>query len=740
MDKARKTKIKRIIAAVCAVVLVAVLAAMPLIARNRSEKDGPKASILSGTVQTGTIDTKLLGGGTLAEEDAVSISIPTAVKLKKFLVTNGDAVSEGEPIATVDRVTVMTAIAGIQDTLDHLAEQIEIERKKDTDGAVTALAGGTVKILHAEQGESVQNVMLEHGALAVLSLDGLMAVDLTVESTLAVGDAVTVTLSNGTEAPGKVQSNLAGTMTVTIEDDGYPVEDAVQVTAEDSTVLGSGSLYIYNPWNAIAYAGSVSSVKVSVGTTVKAGDTLMTLTDMGYTAAYRQLVAQRQAYEDLMLDLFEMYQTEQIAAPSDGIISGVDENSLQLLSSAGKFTISLLANAPNGDDGMVYTNFCARVMTADDGNWSLLANPEALHITDYKDLSGIPLNTDLMTQEAAVTVQFPVYTLGNGEWMQVDASTVVAGDVLLFAFDADGNAVWAVQIVEEEAPVPDETEPPTEPEIPPEPDVPEDPTVPAESEVPTEPKPTDPTTPTESGIPNQPTLPSESDTPETPTTPSQSGSVNLPSGNFGSMGTTGSLSGIVGTDGSYPMEQEPTVELYGKDMTQIAAVTPQDTMTMEITIDELDITFLRTGLTAEVKINALGGEKFSAIITSISNTGSNNVGSSKFTVELTMQRRENMLAGMNASASIVIDSTAEVLTIPVEALVEDGIRTLVYTGYDEENACLTGSVTVTTGVSDGRHVQIVDGLNAGDAYYYAYYDTLEISYTPDFGGGMMFGR
>ena len=113
MDKARKTKIKRIIAAVCVVVLVAVLAAMPLIARNRSEKDGPKASILSGTVQTGTIDTKLLGGGTLAEEDAVSISIPTAVKLKKFLVTNGDAVSEGEPIATVDRVTVMTAIAGI---------------------------------------------------------------------------------------------------------------------------------------------------------------------------------------------------------------------------------------------------------------------------------------------------------------------------------------------------------------------------------------------------------------------------------------------------------------------------------------------------------------------------------------------------------------------------------------------------------------------------------------------------
>ena len=146
------------------------------------------------------------------------------------------------------------------------------------------------------------------------------------------------------------------------------------------------------------------------------------------------------------------------------------------------------------------------------------------------------------------------------------------------------------------------------------------------------------------------------------------------------------------------------------------------------------------GMAAEVKINALGGEKFTAAITNLSNTGVNNCGSSKFTVELTMNRAENMLVGMNASASLVLDTTVNTLTIPASALVEKGTKTLVYTGYDEENECLMNPVEVTTGVSDGETVQILEGLAEGETYYYAYYDTLEISYTPDFGGGMMFGR
>ena len=216
MDKARKKKLKRIIAAVCAVAVVILLAAMPLIAGNCADSDGPKASILSGTVQTGSIDTELVGGGTLTETAGVTVDIPASVKLTDFLVSNGDTVSEGDPIASVDRVTVMTAIVEVQKTLDYLSEQIEEASDTDSEESVTALAGGFVKIIYAEEGESVQNVMLEHGALAVLSLDGLMAVELEAESALPVGTEVNVTLSDGTQTSGKIIKNLMGKLTITV--------------------------------------------------------------------------------------------------------------------------------------------------------------------------------------------------------------------------------------------------------------------------------------------------------------------------------------------------------------------------------------------------------------------------------------------------------------------------------------------------------------------------------------------
>ena len=712
MDKARKKNIKRIIALVCAAAVVVLLAAMPLIAKQDPEEDGPKASILSGTTSTGNINTELIGGGTLAEEDALTIDLPSAVKLKEFLVSNGDAVMEGTAIATVDRVTVMTAISQVQETLEYLSEQIEKASDTDSEETVTALAGGIVKILYAEEGDAVQTVMLEHGALAVLSLDGLMAVDLETESSLTVGTAVTVTLSNGTAVTGKITKNLAGEMTVTVEDDDYPVDDTVQVTAEDGTAIGSGQLYIYSPWNVTAYAGTVESIKVSVGDKLSAGKTLMVLSDVGYSASYRQLVAQRQEYEELMLDLFQMYQTETITAPCDGVVSGIDKDSVQLLSANGQgYTISFLANSPNGDDETLYSNYVGQVTSISTEGWGLNINPQAIPIDDYLVLSGVSLDSGLMTQAVLHTqTGIPIYTLSGGSWVQVSSSEIGVGDILLFAADSNGNLVWSVLLQKTSQP-----------------NLPDDPTQPSD---PTEPS--DPTRPSDPTQPGNPTQPSDPTNPSNPTGPSNPGFTYPSGGSFPSGGSWGGTGGMV--------EQEPAFELYGLDMAQIATVTPQATVTLDITIDELDITALQLGMSAQVKIDALGGEKYTATVTEIGNTGTNNGGNSKYTVELTMDRGENMLPGMNATATIVLSTASNVLTIPADALVENGNQTVVYTGYDEENDTLLNPVTVKVGSSDGETVEILEGLTSGQTYYYAYYDTLEVSFAPDFGGGgFMFG-
>ena len=701
-----KKNIKRVIAFICIVAVVALLAAMPLLVKQDDQEDGPKASILSGSVSAGSINTELISGGTLAEEAAVTVEVPSAVMLKEFLVSNGDTVTEGTAIAAVDRVTVMTAISQVQETLEYLSEQIEEESDTDSEEAVSALAGGIVKILYAEEGESVQSVMLEHGALAVLSLDGLMAVDLETESELPVGTAVTLTLSDGTEAAGKIAKNLAGEMTVTVEDNGYAVDDAVQVTAEDGTSIGSGALDIYSPWKATAYAGTVDAVEVSVGDKLSAGKTILILSDVGYSAAYRQLIGQRQEYEELMLELFRMYQTETIIAPCDGVVSGVDKDSVQLLSANGQgYTVSFLANSPNGDDQTVYSNYVGKITTVASNGWVMNVNPQAIPIADYLDLSGVSLDETLMTQTVLHTqTDIPVFTLTEGVWTLVDRAALGAGDILLFAADDQGSLIWSV-LVQKAAQ-----------------------------------QPAGPGTGMNPGTGTNPGTgmnPGTGTNPGTGANPGTSANPNSGTGGFSSGGNWGGMSGMGGM-----AEQESAFQLYGLDMAQIASVTPQSTMTLDITIDELDITALQVGMTAQVKIDALGGEKYTATITEIGNTGENNGGNSKYTVELTMDRAENMLSGMNATATIVLSTAGGVLTIPADALVESGNQTVVYTGYDEENDLLLNPVTVKVGCSDGETVEVLEGLANGQTYYYAYYDTLEVSYTPDFGnsiGGFMFG-
>ena len=716
MQTSKKKTIKRCIAVICIVAVVALLAAMPLLTAKEPEEDGPKASILSGTVSIGSIRSELIGGGTLAAQDAIGLSVPSAVKLTQLLVTNGDTVTAGSAVATVDRVTVMTAISQVQETLEYLSGQIEAVGEQAEQEELTALAGGIVKILYAEEGRSVQSIMLEHGALAVLSLDGLMAVDLETDSTLRVGTSVSVTLSDGTAVTGRIEKNLAGEMTVTVDDDGYAIGEQVSISAEDGSLIGSGALYIYSPWNATAYAGAVESIEAAVGDELGAGDTLMTLSDVGYSASYRQLIAQRQEYEELMLELFELYQTQTLTAPCDGVVSGIDENSAQLLSAGAQgYSLVLLANSPNGDDETVYSNYVGKVTTLAVNGWVLQINPEAIPIEDYLRLDETVADESRMTQIALHTeTDIPIFTLTEGAWTLVDRASITSGDILLFAADSEGRLVWSVLLRKGQAEAPSDpgTQSPTDPEA----DLPD------------------------GSTPSDPNSGSGS-------FPSGGTSDSFPSGGtsdgFPSGGTTGSFpSG--GTSGSFPSggmtEQESAFELYGMEMTQIATVTPQESMTLDISVDELDITALQLGMSAQVQIDALGGEVFSATISQIGTVGSSNGGSSKFTVQLSMEKAENMLSGMNATATIVLSSTDSVLTVPADALVETGTQTVVYTGFDEETETLTDPVAVRVGSSDGETVEILEGLTEGLTYYYAYYDTPEYSVTPDFGGGgFMFG-
>ena len=193
------------------------------------------------------------------------------------------------------------------------------------------------------------------------------------------------------------------------------------------------------------------------------------------------------------------------------------------------------------------------------------------------------------------------------------------------------------------------------------------------------------------------------------------------------------------------MGQTQTFETYSLDKLTVASVTSQEHMTVSITIDELDITSIYVGQEAIVSVDALGGEQFEAQISKISNSGENEGGNSKFTVEVTLAKSGDMLPGMYSSAFITLDTSESVPTVPVAALNKSGVETILYTSYDAEEGTLGNPVVVTIGCSDGENVEIISGLAQGQTCYYEYYDTYVESNASQQGasfnlGAMMGGR
>ena len=703
MEKQKKNQIKKIISWVLIVCIVALLAALPMIANNDDLASGPQTSVLTVKAEFRDIATAVLGGGNLIAEETTAITIPAEVKVKEYLVENGDMVAEGQPIATVDRVSVMTAITQVQDALEQLRKSMN-KISNDTDSEkVTATAGGTVKVIYGAVGEDVQDVMLRDGALAVISLDGMMAVQIKRNTNLSGGDAVCVEFSDGTEVDGRVESNLEGVLTVTVDDDGFAVGDKVKVTKTNGDRIGSGELYIHSPWNVIAYTGTISKVRISEGKTVSSGQRLFDLKIEGHTAKFDALSSQHREYEEMMLELFKMYQTETVVAPKAGQVTGVDENGIYMLSGSNDgWKITLLANGPQGDDNS-YINYVGQVTQVGSDGLVMKMNPIAFAVTDYTDLSEVNLSIEHMTQTVVYngsmdiiyqlrtvedTTQTPDATPeaaeGTGtanntvtkEWVQIYG--VSAGDIFLFAGGNETGVVWIVKVGHASMSQPD--------------------------------------APGESGGGQQGGRPS-------------GGGGSMPSMGGGGMPGAGSGAG-----------QNSSSDLYAMDTVTIASVTPQTHVTIQSTIDELDITKLYIGQSVGVTVEALTGQQFTGTVSSISASGENEGGNSKFTVEVTMEKTEEMLPGMRASISIVLDTAENVVCIPVAALNETGTTTQVYTGYDDETGEYINPVTVTTGVSDGEYVQILSGISQGETVYYPYYDTLVISNAPKSNGGFSFGK
>ena len=734
----KKKKRKKWIFYIIIALVALILAVMPMIA-SKNQEDDDLASVKSAEAEVRDVDTVLIGGGQLESKGVYSVTIPEYVKIKEFLVGNGDIVAKGDAIAEVDKVSVLKAISDVQDAMDELEYEMNEADSSSTTSYINASPSGTVKKLYAQEGDSVAQVMLDHGALAIISLDDVMAVDVPAGMPLAAGDAVTVTI-NGTDIKAKVKKNISGTITVTFDDNKYDIGSTVTVSTTGGDYVGTGALYVYNAWNVTGYYGTVHSVYISEEESISAGQYLFAITENGKSAAYQKAADKRQKYESMLQELFVMYKSGVVSSPCDGIVSGIDTTGTFMLSADAENSgakLDLLVNRTYTDD-----NYQLMMLANSDANSviPMLSSPEATVNCDYSGtltamgakpaegakvewsasplpdgltldsttgvISGKPTKTgttkihveyiidgtvagsnDISFKVDAARIQIITASLGQGVVGQSYSAELQASDATSI-LEGDWSAIPSKDLPDglPEGLKLSNTEDSSNCKI--------------------------IGTPTKAGTYSI-TIQFEYNDGETIT---RTYNLIIMSSSGGSGGNTQSSSGgnnviIIEDDG-----------LYSRDTLTIATVTSQEQMVLNVSIDELDISKVYVGQPAEITMSAIAADDVEAVVDSISNEGENSGGNSKFTVELELQKSSDMLPGMNATAKIVLDTTKDAVCVPAAAIYEVNGESVVYTSYNAKKNTLGDPVVVTVGTSDSDYTQILSGISAGQTVYYEIYE------------------
>ena len=678
------------------------------------------SKVLSAVPEENTISTVLSGGGTLSPQEGTAQSLPQALELETYYVKNGQTVSEGDPIAQVDLVAVKAAISELQEVMDTLDAAIASESSKTNDSVIRSGTAGRVKKIYAREGTAAADTVYENGALLLLSLDGLMAVDL--EARAEVGQRVTVTLSDGTALEGTVESVSDGTATVTLSDETAPLDDSVTVTAEDGETMGTGSLYIHSRLRVAGAYGTVSQISVKENQQVSAGSTLLTLKDTGHTAEYARLLNRRTELEDQMESLVKLSKDGILHADCSGIVSGVDTE-ISYTNPAAALTQTRSQASPG------YTALGGiRTENTDTPQ----AQPSGEDQSQNPDGNQ---NPGTGSGQNPGEGEDPQPGTGGSGTDETETATYILGQVTDASRLSEGVLTYAVQktIRAEELATQSFADM-------------LDPTVPVQTQELTYTKQTVLLSTGGAWIESGFEQISEGDAiligagiivyQKTGTSvPGGMPSIDpsqFPSISTGIAGTGSAMSGMAsmagGMSGYGTAAKTAAYDSYDTAKKNAAVITADEEMTVQIQVDELDIRTLETGMEATVTLDALPGSSFTGAITAINPYGENSGGNTKYTVTVTLPRDEKMRSGMNASVKITTGVSGTVPTVPAAAVVFDAGKSWLYTGYNEKTDTLTDPVEIQTGLSDGSLVELLSGLSEGSSFYYRYADSIEYSF------------
>ncbi len=135
-------------------------------------------------------------------------------------------------------------------------------------------------------------------------------------------------------------------------------------------------------------------------------------------------------------------------------------------------------------------------------------------------------------------------------------------------------------------------------------------------------------------------------------------------------------------------------------------------MVFNLAVDELEISSVQVGQTADITADALPNETFTGAVTKIAKEGTSSNGVTTYQVELTIEAPGGLISGMNVNAEIIIQKAENALYLPVAAVTNiTGERGFVL--VKDDSAVQPGEGAAGTEGMQGERPQMGDGTGQG---------------------------
>ena len=695
----KKRSWKKLLDVVIILCLVITTAGITINKKNKSNAKESKA--ISATVKTGTIKESVSGTGTISYADSTDIVVPADLEMSEILVSEGENVKKGTLLATVDETSLDVCIYDVKEAISDLDSTITSEQSSTTTKYITADVSGTVEKVYVKSGDDIADVMIENGALLLIKNGS--------ETIKVIGSDGVVSGINVSE--GDTVSSTTKVLTIESEAQSGDYLQAIKDREELVSILEILLSIKKNGGVVAATDGVVAAINItdnstssgkgssSEGTDVtgndSSSDNSKDVTDVEGSINTIEAVTMTYLSQGTCDDSGSVVSDNSSLEYSYGTAdnSGASADRIQILkelkAGAGRIegTTKDMEYADK-EDAEVWIECTDEYTEVSKGTWYVrYKTTDSEKTSESVEIKVTEEASDSSVEGSDSEISS---TSSAGKSSLVDSTTDSTGKSSLADSTTDStgksSSVDSTTDSTGKSSLADST--------------------------------TDSTGKSSSADGTTDSTGKSSSADSTTDSTSKSSSVDSSSGKSSSTGSSSS-----GSSGKSSSSSSSSSGGSSNDTSVVSTVSAftiagGDKMLVTMNVDELDILSMKEGLSAEVTLDAVENETYEGTITTVCGTTNSSDKTAQYSVEITFDKTDEMLPGMNASVAVIVEEASDVMTVPLVAVSDEGRSSYVYTGYDESAGELTGKTEVTLGMSDENNVEIKEGLSEGDTIYY----------------------